>query len=141
MRGSSYCASAAVSLIASILGMIACLSYVGSRAASLGSPSSSSQYFAKNDSIVERILALAVLIAYACNAGIATGPGGSGAGVGNVYVSSWLALVLALVLNVKYLGFHFATTAVGGCEGGYHRPGAASIAKSVGREELDTMWR
>jgi len=142
MRGTSYCASTIVSLVASILSMIACFLYVGSRVASSGSSlsSSSSRYYTNNSNIVERSLALTVLIAYTCNAGIATGPGGFGAGVGNVYVSSWFALTLALVLNVKYFGFHFATIGVGECDDGYRRPDAASIAKSVGQEESDMMW-
>ena len=52
----------------------------------------------------ERLLGLACLIGYAVSAGVATGPGGAGAEANNVFVASWLAAGLAVLLNVSYLG-------------------------------------
>mmetsp|Transcript_24847 Transcript_24847/g.53603 ORF Transcript_24847/g.53603 Transcript_24847/m.53603 type:complete len:308 (+) Transcript_24847:3-926(+) len=103
LQNSPYCASTMVSLIISTLGLILCLSYGAIRASSLSLVSLVS------NNTIERVLALAILIVYACNAGITTSPGRSGANVGNVYVTSWLALILALILNVSYLGLHFTS--------------------------------
>lgn len=116
LRNSPYCTSTTVSIVTSVLGALLCLAQMVMcrfsmmseqlRCRELGLPleSNSSSLAVRNAS--ETLLALPVLVGYACNVGFATSPGGSGANVGNVYVVSWLCLVLAMSLNVDYLRLH-----------------------------------
>jgi len=125
MQESPYCASTTTALTVSILGMIVGLSY---RANSVRESRSSSRM---NSKPIERVLALVVLIVYACNAGITTSPGGSGANMGNVYVTSWLGLILAFILNVSYLKLHFTSSS--------HEIATMANKSMSKREELDTL--
>jgi len=116
LHNSPYCTSTTVSIVTSVLGALICLAQMvmcrfsimseQMRCRELGLPleNSSSSLAVRNAS--ETLLALPALVGYACNVGFATGSGGSGANVGNVYVVSWLCLVLAMSLNVDYLGLH-----------------------------------
>lgn len=125
MHNSSYCASTMTALSVSILGMLLCFSWAISIRARRDS--SSLDKF-------ERVLALAILIGYACNAGITTSPGGSGTNVGNVYVASWLALILASILNVSYLRLHFTSRS---CDENV----PSSNYNGSKREQLDAMGK
>jgi len=116
LHNSPYCTSTTVSVVTSVLSALLCLAQMVMcrfslmseqlRRRELGLPleNNSSSLAVTNAS--ETLLALPVLVGYACNVGFATSPGGSGANVGNVFVVSWLCLVLAMLLNVDYLGLH-----------------------------------
>jgi len=119
LLNSPYCTSTTVSIVTSVLGALLCLAQMVMcrfsmmseqlRCRELGLPleGNSSSLAVRNAS--ETLLALPVLVGYACNVGFATSPGGSGANVGNVYVVSWLCLASAMSLNVDYLGLHLTT--------------------------------
>lgn len=106
-KSSPYCTSTVAALIVSILGMILCVAYGAIRVSQMKTQRSRARRSSSMANSIERILAFGIFIGYACNAGITTSPGGSGSNVGNVYISSWMALIIALVLNVNYLGLHF----------------------------------
>ena len=87
LQNSSCCVSTMVALVVSILGILLCIAHI------------TTSHF----NTIGNTLALAILTMYACNVGILTSPHRSGTNVDNVYVTSWLSLILALILNVNYL--------------------------------------
>jgi len=99
LASTPYCSSATASAAAGTLGFVeACgVAFLG-RLRRRGTVTRSTRRLG------ERLLGLACLIGYAVSAGVATGPGGAGADANNVFVASWLAAGLAVLLNVSYLG-------------------------------------
>ena len=99
LSATPYCSSATASAAAGTLGFVeACgVAFLG-RLRRRGFMSRATRRLG------ERLLGLACLVGYAVSAGVATGPGGAGADANNVFVASWLAAGLAVLLNVSYLG-------------------------------------
>mmetsp|Transcript_2242 Transcript_2242/g.4825 ORF Transcript_2242/g.4825 Transcript_2242/m.4825 type:complete len:896 (+) Transcript_2242:130-2817(+) len=99
LSSTSFCVSSLMgSVIGLLCGLFALMGLIIYRLDQMGTFDQWGSQRGKNLLIVDGILSILLFVLNCLNVGFGTSPGGQGTEVGNIFVSSWMALILSLII-------------------------------------------